>query len=110
MYITHDGFGNALGAGNELLFDAIQSGKDVMTGEENGVGSGEEGEETVLLLAVVQDLEFGGRVVRVVFVGIVTLAANGGVTNGNGACHGEGFVGGVNDVGANLHHGDVTMV
>lgn len=78
----------------------------MLAAEEYGVGCSEEWKQAVLLLAIVEDLKFG---VFAGAVGVVALATYGRVADGDGACHGECFVGTVDDVGPYLHHGDVSV-
>ena len=77
--------------------------------KENSIRRCKKGKETILLLTVVENLNFIGGIFGTFFVriGVVSLATDGGVSDGNGACHGECIVGGMDDVGAYLHHGDV---
>mmetsp|Transcript_41067 Transcript_41067/g.86282 ORF Transcript_41067/g.86282 Transcript_41067/m.86282 type:complete len:238 (-) Transcript_41067:662-1375(-) len=109
MDVSHDSFGDGASTRNQLVFNIFETRQDVLPREENGVGCREEGQETILLLPIVKDLEFVGSIVVafLVSIGIVPLAANGRVANGNGACHGQCLVGRMDDVGTNLHHGDV---
>lgn len=43
-------------------------------------------------------------------IGIVALSTDDGVSNGNGACHGEGLIRRVDYIRTDLHHGDVTAI
>ena len=77
--------------------------------KENSIRCRKKRKKSILLLTIVQHLNFIGCIFRMflVRIGIVSLSTNGGVSDGNGACHGECIVGGVDDVGTNLHHGDI---
>ena len=87
------------------MFDMLQTSQDVLSREKDGIRGSKEGQEAVLLLTVIQHLEFTG----LFGICVVALTADGRVSNGNGACHGKCLVGGMDNVCSDLHHGDVAV-
>mmetsp|Transcript_9048 Transcript_9048/g.22013 ORF Transcript_9048/g.22013 Transcript_9048/m.22013 type:complete len:563 (+) Transcript_9048:3-1691(+) len=87
--------------GEDLVLHGLEFVGQFAAREKGAVRKCQEREDPVLLLRIIQNLELLPAVLR------ESLLADRGIPDRDGACHGEALRGSGNNLGPDLHHGDV---